>query len=64
MFSRPKEPADFNESEWEQMRRTFVRSLLLRGLAAYEQSGDHHRKQLQLGIIGSTDNHTATPGYV
>lgn len=64
MFSRPKEPGDFNEEEWEQMRRTYVRSLLLRGLAAWEQSDHQHRNPLQLGIVGSTDNHTATPGHV
>ena len=63
-LSRPKEPADFGKEEWEQMRRTYVRSLLLRGLEAYEHSEDHHRNPLQLGIIGSTDNHTATPGHV
>lgn len=63
-FSRPTQAADFNNEEWERMRRTYVRSLLLRGLEAYEDSEDHHRNPLQLGIIGSTDNHTATPGHV
>ena len=62
--SRPSTPADYTEEEWEQMRRTYVRSLLLRGLEAYEHSGDHHLNPLQLGIIGSTDNHTASPGHV
>ncbi len=62
--SRPTDQEDFSEEEWEQMRRTYVRSLLLRGLEAYEHSDHHHRNPLQLGFVGSTDTHTATPGYV
>ena len=61
--SRPTKPEEFSEQEWEQMRRTYVRSLLLRGLEAYKHS-EHHRNPLQLGVVGSTDNHTASPGHV
>lgn len=59
--SRPRAAGDFNREDWEQMRKTYARSLLLRGL---EASGEHQRNPLQLGFIGSTDNHTATPGHV
>lgn len=62
--SRPRAAGDFNREDWEQMRKTYARSLLLRGLEAYAGSGEHHRNPLQLGFIGSTDNHTATPGHV
>ena len=62
--SRLKDKSDFTEEEWEKMRRTYVRGLLKRGLTAYAESGDEHQNPLQLGIIGSTDNHTATPGHV
>lgn len=54
----------FNSQEWERMRAGYVRGLLLRGLAAYRRSGDKKRNPLKLGIIGSTDNHAATPGFV
>ncbi len=62
--SRPKARADFTDAEWTKMRSTYVRGLLLRGLAAYQTSGSERRNPLQLGVIGSTDNHTATPGHV
>jgi hypothetical protein len=62
--SRPKPKLEFTPTEWQKMRSTYVRSLLLRGLKAFEESGDKNNNPLQLGIIGSTDNHTATPGYV
>jgi hypothetical protein len=62
--SRPKVAADFNEIEWEKMRQTYVRSLLLRGLGAYQESGDEHLNPLQLGMIGSTDGHAGAPGHV
>ena len=62
--SRAQAAGDFNREDWEQMRKTYARSLLLRGLEAYAGAGDHHRNPLQLGLIGSTDNHTATPGHV
>ncbi len=59
--SRPGIRANYSEQAWEKMRSTYVRGLLLKGLASYKQSG---RNSLQLGIIGSTDNHTGTPGMV
>ena len=56
---------EFSRAEWDAMRRTYVRSLLLRGLAAYRGDAPQGRRNpLQLGLIGSTDNHAATPGYV
>lgn len=48
----------------EQFNRSFARNILSRGLLAYKNSGDTKLDPLQLGIIASTDNHTATPGYV
>jgi len=66
--SQLKRPSDFSEEDWEKMRSTYVRSLLLRGLAAYAEDGDGkghgHEHPLKLGIVASTDTHTATPGYV
>ncbi len=61
--SRPAKPEDYRAEEWEKMRRTYVRGLLLRGLAATGSPGHRKDNPLQMGIIGSTDNHTATPGY-
>ncbi len=61
--SRPAVPNDFSKAEWEQMRGGYVRRLLLRGLYGYEQSGARQLNPLQLGIIGSTDNHSATGGF-
>jgi hypothetical protein len=62
--SRPGVPADFTAAEWEATRRGYLRSVLIRGLAAYQQSGGVRRNPLQLGLIGSTDTHAATPGHV
>lgn len=62
--SQPATRRDYNSQEWERMRSTYVRGLLLRGLAAYRRSGEKQLNPLQLGIIGSTDGHTATPGFV
>lgn len=62
--SKPEKRREFTAQEWEQMRRSYVRSLLLRGLAAYDSSTGHQHNPLQLGIVGSTDNHTASPGHV
>ena len=55
---------DFDRPSWERMRGGYARQLLLRGLAGYDRSGDDRRNPLQLGFIGSTDSHTATPGFV
>ncbi len=60
--SRPKTPADFSKDEWETMRRSYVRGLLGQGLALPTE-GDSPRP-LRMGLIGSTDTHSATPGYV
>lgn len=62
--SKLKDRSDFDAAEWETMRRGYVRGLLLRGLEAYKNSGESRQNPLQLGIVGSTDNHTATPGNV
>ena len=58
----PKEK--YTKEQWEKMRSGYVRGLLLRGLSGYEASGEAHVNPLQLGIIGSTDNHAATGGFV
>lgn len=62
--SRPATPASYDKAEWERMRGGYVRRLLLRGLYGYQQSGKRQVNPLQLGIIGSTDNHAATGGFV
>jgi len=61
--SRPKPRGEFDEADWERMRSTYVRSLLLRGIAA-QAARPKNGNPLQLGIIGSTDTHSATPGLV
>ncbi len=53
-----------NPAFLDAFNRSFTRNILSRGLLAYKQSGDQKLNPLQLGIIGSTDNHTATPGLV
>lgn len=63
--SRPAKPADYSEAEWERMRAGYVRGLLLRGLEAAATSPVEDNEQpLKLGIVGATDTHAATPGYV
>ena len=62
--SRPKAKLEFTDEQWTKMRGTYVRSLLMRGLASYQNSGKAQLNPLQMGIIGSTDNHAGTPGYV
>jgi len=61
--SRPKKAQHFTDQQWSKMRSTYVRGLLLRGLKAYQASKDGVNP-LQMGIIASTDNHSATPGHV
>jgi len=60
--SRPKSASDFTETEWNTMRSTYVRGLLGRGLAL--PTDDTQPSPLRMGVIGSTDTHSATPGYV
>ncbi|MGI9327798.1 MAG: DUF3604 domain-containing protein [Pseudomonadales bacterium] len=62
--SRPATADGYSEAEWERMRGGYVRRLLLRGLYGYQQSGERRLNPLQLGIIGSTDNHAGTGGFV
>ncbi|HIG39316.1 MAG: DUF3604 domain-containing protein [bacterium] len=62
--SRPQSREDYTQEAWQKMRGTYVRQLLLRGLIAYRRSGEKQRNPLQLGIVASTDNHSATPGFV
>ncbi len=57
--SRPTDPEEFSEQEWQQMRSTYARSLVGRGLAFAPDEAP-----LRMGFIGSTDTHAATPGYV
>lgn len=63
-LSRPAAMADYDSAQWEHMRASYVRGLLMKGLAAYKRSGAGETNPLQLGIIGSTDGHAATPGFV
>ena len=62
--SRPTPAAEFTQEQWDQMRGSYVRQLLMRGLASYQASGEQKLNPLQLGIIGSTDNHAGTGGFV
>ena len=45
-----------------QLNRSYTRNILSRGLIAYKTSGEKQKNPLQLGFIGSTDGHVATPG--
>ena len=62
--SQPSSADDYTQAEWERMRGSYVRRLLLRGLYGFQQSGERQLNPLQLGIIGSTDNHSGTGGFV
>ncbi len=55
-------PAEDEEAEWRAMRAGYYRTLLSRGLVAYEDSG-RKLNPLQLGAIGSTDGHFAAAGF-
>jgi uncharacterized protein DUF3604 len=48
---------------WKQARSSYYRTLLGRGLLAY-QSGTKRENPLMLGAIASTDTHFGTPGRV
>ena len=52
-----------NPDSRKTFNRSFARNILSRGLVSYKDSGGEINP-LQLGIIGSTDNHTASPGLV
>ncbi len=52
------------EARWKQLRRSYVRSSLLRGLKMYAASGPKRQNPLQLGFVASTDTHNAAPGSV
>jgi hypothetical protein len=49
------------EEVWNQFRQSYYRTVLGRGLAAYQETGFN---PLQLGAIASTDTHVALAGYV
>jgi len=55
-------PAADKDAEWREMRSGYYRSLLGRGLAAYD-AGGRGVNPLQLGAIGSTDGHFAAAGF-
>lgn len=66
--SRPAKPADYTPEEWERMRAGYVRELLLRGLEAAAVERDTPDPSVEsafkLGMVGATDTHAATPGFV
>lgn len=62
--SKPAKPADYTQEEWERMRAGYVRGLLLRGLEASARFPAEGEAALKLGIVGATDTHGATPGFV
>jgi len=49
------------EDVWNQFRQSYYRTVLGRGLAAYQETGFN---PLQLGAMASTDQHMALAGYV
>lgn len=51
------------EQAWARTRSSYYRTLLERGLRAY-QASNGKRNPLMLGAIGSTDTHFGTPGKV
>ena len=51
------------DKAWRRMRSSYYRSLLGRGLRAYERS-ENGLNPMMLGAIGSTDSHFGTPGKV
>ena len=54
------------DEAWQRARPSYYRSLLARGLQAFERSerGEGKLNPMMLGAIGSTDNHFGTPGNV
>ncbi len=50
------------DAEWRAMRKGYYRTLLGRGLVAWEDS-DQTLNPLKLGAIGSTDGHFAAAGF-
>jgi len=59
--SKTKPLTDFTEPEWEQMRGSYTRGLLRRGVLMQAKTGSN---PLQVGFIGSTDTHTGLGGNV
>ena len=55
-------PAEDPVAEWRAMRKGYYRTLLGRGLLAWEES-DRSLNPLKLGAIGSTDGHFAAAGF-
>ena len=62
--SQPMSAEGYTLEQWEKMRSGYVRGLLKKGLIAYQKSADKKLNPLQMGIIGSTDTHAATGGFV
>ncbi|MGE0622128.1 MAG: DUF3604 domain-containing protein [Pseudomonadales bacterium] len=60
--TRMSGPATDPDAEWRAMRSGYYRTLLGRGLAAYEDS-NRRINPLQLGAIGSTDGHFGAAGF-
>lgn len=56
-------PAGDADEAWQRMRSTYYRSLLTRGLVAFDASG-RAGNPLMLGAVGSTDTHMGTAGDV
>lgn len=62
--SRPAPPFTYTADEWARMRAGYVRGLLLHGLEATAEPTSSGAGALKLGIVGATDTHAATPGFV
>lgn len=62
-LAQKMEQDSVTREEWRQLRAGYARHLLSRGLEVYQSgSAQGGGNPLQLGLIGSTDNHLATPG--
>ena len=59
--SQPKTEDEYKAEDWAKMRSSYARALLTRGLGVYASQGIN---PLQLGMIGASDNHAATGGFV
>ena len=61
LSARMVETIDKNPSALKAYDRSFARNILGRGLQSYAKNNEAINP-LQIGFIGSTDNHSATPG--
>lgn len=61
---RQENKARQDRAFYAELRRSYARTLLGIGLKAYAEHPERRTNPLQLGFIGSTDTHVASPGDV